>query len=91
MVAASPLTRIWPCGAIAKSHGVNPEGPPLGPPPNPLVNVGAAGFGTPGDSIVIGPKGHGGQATFKVTARPGTTLSFICIIHPWMQGRFLVK
>jgi plastocyanin len=80
------------CGAIAKSHGVNPEGPPpSGPPPIPLVNVGAAGFDTPGDSIVFGPKGHGGQVTFKVTARPGTTLSFVCIIHPWMQGRFLVK
>ena len=80
------------CGAIAKSHGVNPEGPPpSGPPPIPLVNVGAAGFDTPGDSIVFGPKGHGGQVTFKVTARPGTTLNFVCIIHPWMQGRFLVK
>ena len=80
------------CGAIAKSHGVNPEGPPpSGPPPIPLVNVGAAGFDTPGDSIFIGPKGHGGQVTFKVTARPGTILNFMCIIHPWMQGRFLVK
>ncbi|HEY7829310.1 MAG TPA: hypothetical protein VIC06_01950 [Solirubrobacteraceae bacterium] len=80
------------CGEIAKSHGVNPEGPPhSGPPPIPLVNVGAAGFDTPGDSIVIGPKGHGSQVTFKVTAAPGTTLFFICAIHPWMQGRFLVK
>lgn len=80
------------CGAIAKSHGVNPEGPPpSGPPPIPLVNLGAPGFDKPGDSIVIGPRGHGGQVTFKVTAPPGTTLSFMCIIHPWMQGRFLVK
>jgi plastocyanin len=80
------------CAAIAKSHGVNLEGPPpSGPPPIPLVNVGAAGFDTPGDSIVLGPKGHGGQVTFKVTARPGTTLNFMCVIHPWMQGRFLVK
>ncbi len=80
------------CGEIAKSHGVNPEGPPTsGPPPIPLVNLGGAGFDTPGDSIVIGPKGHGSQVTFKVTAAPGTTLFFICAIHPWMQGRFLVK
>src|SRR6266496_728156 len=28
------------CGAIAKSHGVTPEGPgPEGPPPIPLVNI----------------------------------------------------
>jgi len=79
------------CGEIAKSHGVNPSAPPSGPPPIPLVNVGAAGFDQPGDSIVIGPKGHGNQVTFKVTASPGTTLSFMCAIHPWMQGRFLVK
>lgn len=79
------------CGEIAKSHGVNPTAPPSGPPPIPLVNVGAAGFDKPGDSIVIGPKGHGSQVTFKVTAPAGTTLSFMCAIHPWMQGRFLVK
>lgn len=79
------------CGEIAKSHGVNPEGPPSsGPPPIPLVNVGAAGFDAPGDSIAIGPKGHGSTVTFKVTAAPGTILSFICAIHPWMQGRFRV-
>jgi hypothetical protein len=79
------------CGEIAKSHGVNPSAPPSGPPPIPLVNVGAPGFNQPGDSIVIGPKGQGGQVTFKVTAPAGTVLSFICAIHPWMQGRFLVK
>ncbi len=80
------------CGEIAKSHGVNPEGPPQqGPPPIPLVNVGPAGFNEPGDSVVIGPKGHGGPVTFKVTAPAGTTLNFMCAIHPWMQGRIQVK
>jgi plastocyanin len=80
------------CGAIAKSHGINFEGPPTeGPPPVRLVNLGATGFDAPGDSVVIGPKGRGGPVTFKVTARPGTILSFMCAFHPWMQGRFLVK
>ena len=80
------------CIAIAKSHGLNFEGPPtFGPPPIRLVDVGAPGFDTPGDSAVIGPKGRGGPVTFKVTARPGTILNFICIFHPWMEGRFLVK
>jgi hypothetical protein len=80
------------CGAIAKSHGINFEGPPTeGPPPILVVNVGAAGFDTPGDSVVIPPKGRGAPVTFKVTARPGTILSFMCVFHPWMQGRFLVK
>jgi plastocyanin len=79
------------CGEIAKSHGLNPEGPPSGPPPIPLVNVGPIGFDQPGDSVVIGPKGHGGPVSITVTAPAGTTLNFMCAIHPWMQGRILVK
>jgi plastocyanin len=86
------LERCAVCQAIAKSHGINPEGPPtVGPPPIPLVNVGPAGFGTPGDSVIVAPKGRGGPVTFKVTARPGTVLYYMCAIHPWMQGRFRVK
>jgi plastocyanin len=79
------------CGEIAKAHGVNLEGPRRsGPPPIRLVNVGPPGFDQPGDSIIIAPKGRGGPVTFKVTAAPGTTLSFMCVIHPWMQGRIKV-
>jgi plastocyanin len=80
------------CEAILKEHGINFEGPPTnGPPPHLVVNAGAAGFDTPGDSVVIGPKGKGGPVTFKITARPGTTLHFVCAFHAWMQGRLLVK
>ena len=80
------------CGELTKAHGVNPEGPPpSGPPPIPLVNVGPAGFDEPGDSIFVGPHGPGGQVSFKVTAPAGSTLNFMCVIHPWMQGRILVK
>jgi plastocyanin len=80
------------CEAILKEHGINFEGPPThGPPPHLVVNAGAAGFDTPGDSVVIGPKGKGGPVTFKITARPGTTLHFMCAFHAWMQGRILVK
>jgi plastocyanin len=79
------------CGEVAKSHGINTEGPASGPPPIRLVDVGAPGFDSPGDSIIIPPKGRGGPVTFKVTARPGTILNFMCVFHPWMSGRFLVK
>ncbi|MEA2314606.1 MAG: hypothetical protein QOI03_1298 [Solirubrobacteraceae bacterium] len=81
------------CRTIATSHGLNTEGPPApgGPPPIPVVNVGAAGFNTPGDSLIIAPRGQGAPVVFKVTARPGAVLYFMCAIHPWMQGRFVVK
>lgn len=78
------------CKSIAKAHGVNPNGPP-GPPPHLVVNVGKAGFDQPGDSLFLGPKGPGDRVTFKVTAKPGTTLYFMCAVHPWMQGRIQVK
>jgi plastocyanin len=79
------------CAAIGKAHGLSEGGPQTGPPPILLVNVGAVGFDAPGDSVVIGPRGRGGPVKFQVTARPGTVLNFICIIHPWMSGRILVK
>ena len=44
----SQLQNCSVCGAIAKSHGINFEGPPTeGPPPVLLVNVGAPGFDAP--------------------------------------------
>jgi plastocyanin len=80
------------CEAILAAHGINLGGPPTqGPPPHLVVDVGAAGFDTAGDSVVIGPKGRGRPVTFKVTAPPGSILHFVCAFHPWMQGRFLVK
>jgi plastocyanin len=79
------------CGTITQAHGVDPNGPPTeGPPPIPVVDGGAAGFDQPGDSIFVGPKGSGSTVKFKVTAKAGTTLHYLCIIHPWMQGRLRV-
>ena len=51
-------------------------------------HVGAAGFDQPGDSIFVAPHG---KMSFDVTAPAGTTLHFICAIHPWMQGRIRVR
>jgi plastocyanin len=80
------------CNTLALAHGVDPTGPPpQGPPPKPLVDVGTPGFDQPGDSTFIPPKGAGGPVTLKVTAKRGTTLYYLCAIHPWMQGRIFVK
>ena len=59
-----------------------------------VVEAGADGFDTggdkttPGDSIYLPPKG---KVTFKVTAKKGTTLNFICAVHPWMVGTIKVS
>jgi plastocyanin len=55
------------------------------PPDN---NVGRKGINRVGDSRFVKP---GQTIRFHVTARPGTTLYFMCVIHPWMQGKFVVR
>jgi plastocyanin len=71
------------CEQIFTAHGPTDTGVA-----NPVVNVGAAGFDQPGDSIFVAPHG---KVSFDVTAPAGTTLHFICAIHPWMQGRIRVR
>lgn len=75
------------CGSIYGSHGY-PEGGdgPPGPPATPLVNKGASGFNTKGDSVALGDK-----ASFKLTATKGRTLYLMCVIHPQMQAKISVK
>jgi hypothetical protein len=52
---------------------------------------GRQGLAVVGDSIAIQPGGPHKQISIKVTAKAGTTLSFICAIHPWMQGKIQVS
>jgi hypothetical protein len=73
------------CGELAQAHGF-PEGD--GPPAVPVVNKGADGLDTPGDSAVFNPNQ---RRSLKLTAKKGTTLYFICIIHPWMQAQIRVR
>ncbi len=79
------------CGPLMGAHEANMETGEVG---KPLVDAGAAGFQTggdktaAGDSIYLPPKG---KVTFKVTAAKGTTLNFICAVHPWMIGTIKVK
>ena len=73
------------CGPLMEAHEANPETMEVG---KPLVEVGAAGFDVAGDSIFLPPKG---KVTFKVTAKKGAKLAFVCVIHPWMLGEITVK
>jgi uncharacterized cupredoxin-like copper-binding protein len=81
------------CNKLFKAHGASPESnaPPkffflengVGSQAPPNVNQ-------PGDSALIGPGKKGESLNVKVTAKKGTTLHFMCIIHPWMQGKVVV-
>jgi hypothetical protein len=75
------------CMAIAKWHGVKGNGP---------VKVNPAEAGLPGwdtmgsvtkkgDSWFTGEK-PGTSFAQPVSAAAGTTIYFMCAIHPWMQG-----
>ncbi|HYH53089.1 MAG TPA: hypothetical protein VD761_03080 [Solirubrobacterales bacterium] len=76
------------CLEIAKWHGFNPKDEEI---KKNVVRVGPAGWSTMGDAA--GKKGDSWftekkGATFSqaVTAKAGTTLSYICAVHPEMQG-----
>jgi plastocyanin len=45
------------------------------------------GFNEFGDTIFFPA---GATTSVKITAPKGTTLYFLCAIHPWMQGKILV-
>ena len=42
-----------------------------------------------GDSEFFGPDTK--KLTFKVTAKKGAKLYYLCAVHPWMQGKITVK
>ena len=79
------------CGPLMAAHEANMETGEVG---KELVEAGATGFDTggdkttAGDSIYLAPKG---KVTFKVTAKKGTTLNFLCAVHPWMLGTIKVN
>jgi hypothetical protein len=82
------------CAQLTRAHGANPESDD---PPrfNFLENgVGqdrAPELDRPGDSGLTGQGRKGESIDFHVTARAGTTLYFICLIHPWMQSKLVVE
>jgi plastocyanin len=81
------------CEKYATPHLKNPKAEPG--PANPIVHwvleKGKPGLDTVGDSIAIQPDPKHKSITAKVSAPAGTTLYFICAVHPWMQGKIVVK
>jgi plastocyanin len=80
------------CQMLAAGHLKNPKAAP--DQNNPIVhwtlNKGNPGLDTVGDSVAIQQPGAHRNVTIKVTAKPGTTLYFLCAVHPWMQGKIIV-
>jgi len=79
------------CNKLAVGHLMNPKAPPG--PTNDIahwvLNKGQPGLDAPGDSIAIEGAKHK-SISVKVTAPAGTTLHFVCAVHPWMQGTITV-
>lgn len=76
-------------GGICAAFGAAHQFPPgEGPPAKPLVDPDGKGLDQVGDSVFFNPKQ---SVKIKVSARPGRTLRFICIIHPWMQSKLRVR
>jgi hypothetical protein len=72
-----------PCDDLAVAHGaINPDTGEEQDPTTPLVNVGAAGFNQPGDSVLIPPNG---KSSVKITG--ASDKYYLCAIHPWMLGK----
>ncbi|HEX8754539.1 MAG TPA: hypothetical protein VF731_14095 [Solirubrobacterales bacterium] len=79
------------CMAIAHWHGTNGKEPPKYNP----VEAGPEGWSTmgtiskKGDSWFTGEKPKA-SIVQQVTATAGTTLYFMCAVHPWMHGQITV-
>jgi len=77
-----------PCGQALAAH--DPGGDQQ-PPFNLVVNKGRPGLDRPGDSLLFGGGLDNQSISARVTAAPGTTLYYLCALHPWMQGRITVR
>lgn len=87
------VVRCLICQKLGKAHGADPNS--QGPPKFPFLENGV-GQATPplvdrpGDSGITGEGKVGEYINLKVTARRGTKLNFMCLIHPWMQAEVVV-
>ena len=82
------------CDKLGQAHGADPnsDAPPKfkylenGTGENDHVPV----LDRPGDSGVFTTNKKGEKISFKVGAKKGKVLHFMCLIHPWMQAEIQV-
>jgi plastocyanin len=89
--AGLPTSFESPCPAcrVAAGHLKNPNNPGAGIKTY-VLNKGEPGLDTVGDSIALAPKGTHAKYTITISAPAGTTLYYVCAVHPWMQGKIVV-
>jgi plastocyanin len=75
------------CGGILAGHFNFSTSPPTITPVLGGGADGTAGFDGAGDSLALSPLG---TVSAVITAPAGSTLHYICAIHPWMQGTISV-
>src|SRR4051794_10909862 len=81
------------CETLGKAHGADPNSD--APPKFPFLENGTGQATAPsvdraGDSGITGTGKKGESIDLTVTAKKGKELYFMCIIHPWMQGKVTV-
>ncbi len=86
---AAQLFHCKVCEKLGKAHGADPNSD--APPKFPFLENGVGqatppSVDLPGDSGVTGKGKKGEHIDLTVTAPSGTTLYFMCLIHPWMQS-----
>ncbi len=80
------------CLSVAMWHGFNPKTEKITKNP---AKAGPAGWSTMGSTSKKGDswfsgESKGGHISQEVTAEAGTTLYYLCAVHPWMQGKVKV-
>ena len=78
------------CNKLGQAHGADPNSD--APPKFQFLENGVGqdtppNVDKPGDSGLTGAGKKGEKISLKVTAKKGSTLYFMCIIHPWMQSK----
>jgi len=89
---ANQINNCRICNTVAQELGANPQSQA---PPKFQFAVDGKGSTTPpnvdrpNNTAFIAPIQHA-KVTLKVTAKPGTTIYFMCVVHPWMQAKLIV-
>jgi plastocyanin len=82
------------CSTLEKAHGADPNS--NAPPKFQFLENGVGqdtepNLDKPGDSGLTGTGQKGEKVSFKVTAKKGSDLYFLCILHSWMQAEIQVR